>query len=167
MKRLLRLSLPLALSLAALAAGAEEAPTLGVYQQRLADGSIVISDRPVEGAKIVRTWQMARENAATARVRSEQVRLEAQAVSERVQRQIERQQATADGLEVERLRASLADARRDAEQARASAAESRVLFIPRGLSRSVLPRSLVPRSTRPGERTPPMRRRHDAGTDDF
>ena len=165
MKRALCLSLPLSLLLAAFGARAEEASTVGVYQQRIADGHIVITDRPVEGAKTMRTWQLAREDAAAARLRSEQVRLEAQAVSERVQRRIDRQQALADDDEVARLRLGLADARRDAEQARASAADTPVLLLGRGLARDVLPRSLLPRPTRPGERTPPMRRRHDPLTD--
>ena len=165
MKHVLRLSLPLVLSLVAFAAAAEEGAAVGVYQQRLADGRIVITDRPVEGAQTMRTWQIAREDTAAARLRSEQVRLEAEAVSERVQRRIDRQQALADGLEIERLRIGLAEARRDAEQARASAADAPVLLWGRALSRDVLPRSLMPRAIRPVDRTPPLRRRHDDRTD--
>src|SRR5712671_5552331 len=60
-----------------------------VYQQRTADGRIVLTDRPVAGAVTQRTWQAAPTDAAAARQRREEARLEALAVNERVRRQIE------------------------------------------------------------------------------
>ena len=115
-------------SFAALALGSapasarEEVQGPDVYQQRMPDGTVVLSDHPVPGATIQRTWQTWQEDPATARERQERrerMEREAQAVSERIQRGIEqREQATARS-ENERLRAALAQAERDAERARA------------------------------------------------
>ena len=141
-----RLALLAAFAVPAAAAFADSAPASGmhIYQQRLADGRVVLTDRPVDGAQIQRTWQIAREDPDAARERSEQVRLEAQAVSERVQRGIEQQQARADNADLERLRVSLAEARRDAAIARESALDTPVMFLPRALARSTRPHMRPP-----------------------
>ena len=87
-----------------------------VYQQRLPDGSVVLSDRPVQGAQVQRTWQTWQEDPTTVR---ERMQREAQAVSERIQRSIEQRDQAAAQSESERLRFALDQAQRDAEQARA------------------------------------------------
>jgi len=102
-----------------------------IYQQRTADGGIVLSDRPTPGAPIQRSWSIVGEDPVAARERSERVRLEAQAVSERIQRELDRDRQRADSTEVERLRRSLAEARRDAELAREAARETSVVYLPR------------------------------------
>jgi hypothetical protein len=133
-------------ALAALAAqdAAVPVPGIHIYQQRLADGRVVLTDRPVDGAQTQRTWQISREDPAEARQRSEQVRLEAQAVSERVQRRIDRQQTIADNADLARLRSSLAEARRDAELARDSADNAAVLVLPQAFGRAPHARSQRP-----------------------
>lgn len=134
-----------ALVVPALPASAQDAavssPGIHIYQQRLADGRVVLTDRPVEGAQTQRTWQIAREDPDAARQRSEQVRLEAQAVSERVQRGIDQQQTVADNADLARLRLSLAQARRDAEVARESADNAPVLLLPQAFGRAPHARS--------------------------
>ena len=139
-------------ALPALAAQDAAVPAAGIhiYQQRLADGRVVLTDRPVDGAQTQRTWQIAREDPDAARQRSEQVRLEAQAVSERVQRRIDQQQVLAENADLARLRLNLAEARRDAELARDSADNAPVLFLPQAFARA--PHA---RSQRPGMRPRP------------
>ena len=110
MQSRVRPSLPLALALGILffgAAGAAlsaEAPASAqIYQQRAADGRIVLTDRPSPTAITERTWQMDREDPAAARQRALEVRREADAVSERVQRRIEAQERAA-AYDLERMR---------------------------------------------------------------
>ena len=76
---------------AAASAAAGPAATTQIYQQRTADGRILLTDRPSPMATTERQWQMSPEDAAAARQRALDVKLEAQAVTERVQRSIERQ----------------------------------------------------------------------------
>ena len=140
MKATLALLLPALL--AALAGNVRADADTRVYQQRLADGRVVLSDRPIDGAAIQRTWQIAREEPEAARQRSELVRLEAQQVAERIQRRIEREQASADALEADRLRSRLAETRRAAELGRDDASEPTALFVPGLLRRP--DRSLLP-----------------------
>ena len=92
---------------------AQEAParTSQIYQHRTADGRIVLSDRPVAGAQLQRTWNIANEDTAAARERSEKGRLEAQAVSERIQRSIDSQRRADD--EAQRMRLAYAQLERD------------------------------------------------------
>ncbi len=105
-----RPSLSLTLVLGALLCGplgatrAAEAPAgAQIYQQRAADGRIVLTDRPSPTAVTERTWQMDREDPAAARQRTLEVRREADAVSERVQRRIEAQERALD-KDLERMR---------------------------------------------------------------
>ena len=58
-------------------AAAEQAPSRmsQIYQQRTADGRIVLSDRPTPGAPIQRSWSIVGEDPVAARERSERVRL--------------------------------------------------------------------------------------------
>jgi hypothetical protein len=150
-----------ALSVVATAAAAQgpEPVNAGsrIYQQRLADGRVVLTDRPVDGAQTQRTWEIPREDPEAARQRSERVRLEAEAVAARIQRRLERQQARTDEFELERLRVGLAEARRDAEIARDNARETAILFAPRSLVRANhlrLPRHVLrpPRRSLDGHR---------------
>jgi len=66
-----------------------------IYQQRAADGRIVLTDRPSATAVTERTWQVDREDPAEAQQRAQDVRREAEAVSERVQRRIDAQERLA------------------------------------------------------------------------
>ncbi len=160
-----------ALALAAMAGTtavvAQEAParTSQIYQHRTADGRIVLSDRPVAGAQLQRTWNIANEDTVAARERSEKGRLEAQAVSERIQRQLDADRQRADAQEAERLRVALAEARRDAEVARQAARETAV-YVPPGWGwgwgprppqvRPLPPSRPGPVRPSPGTRWPPV-----------
>jgi hypothetical protein len=72
----------------ALPAGAADPGAARVYMQRTADGSVLLTDRPLEGVRTERTWTMEREDPVAARARSERVQREADAVSERIERRI-------------------------------------------------------------------------------
>lgn len=78
-----------------LSAAAAEARTGQIYQQRAADGRIVLTDRPSATAVTERTWQVEREDPSAAAQRASDVRREAEAVSERVQRRIDAQERMA------------------------------------------------------------------------
>lgn len=102
-----------------------------IYQQRLPDGRVVLTDRPMEGAPVQRMWGVMREDPVAASRRSEQVRQEAQAVSERIERRIEGQQRQLEQSEADRLRLRLAEARREAEAQRQASARTAVVYVPR------------------------------------
>jgi hypothetical protein len=109
--------------LAASAPG-EPRPSGKIYQQRQKDGSILFTDRPTDpGGVTERSWTVPAEDPEVAEKRCEKARLEAkqevQAVNERLQRQIERQQDRDEALAIERMRLNQAQAQRDAEIARA------------------------------------------------
>ena len=145
-----------------------------VYLQRLADGRTMLTDRPVPGARTEHIWQIAREDPEAARRRSEDVRLESEAVSERIARRLEREQA--DRQEAESLRGSLAEARREAERARDTGGtvllgqpygrfgEMRWSDARRSPSR-MSPPHLGLRPDRPDTRHPSKKRRHIPGQD--
>ena len=90
----------LAVATALPAAAAE--PKGQIYQQRAADGRIVLTDRPSATAVTERTWQVDREDRDAAQQRAFDVRKEAEAVSERIQRRMEAQER-ALAAEQERL----------------------------------------------------------------
>ena len=133
-----------------------------IYQQRTADGQILLTDRPVAGAVTQRTWQVVPEDAAAARQRREQARLEALAVGERVQRQIDAELLRDHELALARMRVAEAEARRDAERARAdAAAQQAVVFVPSFVARPFprpprIPRPGPPRPRLPIQATPGM-----------
>jgi hypothetical protein len=87
-------------ALLALLAVVGAAPTLAVgappgttqiLQQRTADGRLLLTDHPAPGAKTERSWQVRTEDPVAARQRAMEVKVEAQLVSERIQRGIEQQ----------------------------------------------------------------------------
>jgi len=133
---------------------AEDAParTSQIYQQRTADGRTVLSDRPLTGVPVQRSWSMEREDPVAAKARGEKVRLDAQAVSERIQRQLDSERERADLQEAARLRIALAEARREAELARQAERETPV-YLPPGW----LPRGPQVRPVRPLPRPRPVR----------
>lgn len=135
MKTARRLALLVAIAVSAAPALAQEvvAGAPQVYLQRTADGRVLLTDRPLDGARTQRIWTIWSEDPAAARERGEKVRLEAQAVTERIQRSIELQQQRADQYELARLRLSLAEARRDADRAREAARDMPVLLLPRAV----------------------------------
>jgi len=101
MRPLVSLTLLSSLLVAAASAGAA-AGTTEVVQQRLSDGRILLTDRPVRGATTERSWQMTNDDPAAARQRAADVRAEAKEVSERVQRMIDSERRA--GEERERMR---------------------------------------------------------------
>jgi hypothetical protein len=69
-------------------AASTAAPTQ-IYQQRASDGSVVLTDRPSATDVTERAWRIQPEDADAARQRALDVKAEAQAVSERIQRGID------------------------------------------------------------------------------
>jgi hypothetical protein len=74
----------------ATAANASPATT-EIVQQRLSDGRILLTDQPVRGATIERSWQLPVEDPAAARQRAREASAEAERVSERIQRMLDQQ----------------------------------------------------------------------------
>ena len=74
-----------------------------VLQQRTADGRLLLTDRPVPGAKTERSWQVEREDPAAARQRAIDVKAEANLVAERVQRMLDQQRRADDDAQRMRL----------------------------------------------------------------
>ncbi|MDQ6627664.1 MAG: hypothetical protein M3Z29_04330 [Pseudomonadota bacterium] len=72
-----------------------EIPATQVYQQRGADGRIMLTDRPSPTALTERTWQVEREEPGAAQ-RASAVHREAEAVSARIGQRIEAEQRRAD-----------------------------------------------------------------------
>ena len=99
----LRAAVFVGLTLAGASVLAEAPANSQIYQQRAADGSIVLTDRPSPKAVTERTWQLQHEDAGAAQ-RAVDVRREAAAVSERIQRQIEAQERRAADQDLMRSR---------------------------------------------------------------
>lgn len=95
--------------------------TRSIVQQRLPDGSIVLTDRPLGEAQTLRTWQFEREDEQAAAERRAAAQREAAAVSERIERRLEQQREIDRELEMARLQAAQAAAEREAALARAYA----------------------------------------------
>lgn len=109
------------------------ATTTQVLQQRTADGRIVLTDRPMSGAKTERAWQFDAEDAAASRQRALDVKAEANIVSERIRRTIEQQRFADEEAFTRRL--ARADLERDRERARRAdeeyaATSGALLFVP-------------------------------------
>ena len=99
---------------AALPAFADSTSTAQIYQQRDADGHIVLTDRPVAKSVTERTWQMSREDPAAAQQRALEVKREADAVSERVQRSIEAQLRRSAEEDLMRMRLAMLERQNEA-----------------------------------------------------
>lgn len=121
-------------------ARAEESAGPAIYQQRNADGSVLLTDRPSAGAVTQRTWRLAPEDPGAAQ-RRESARLEAAEVSRRIGRKLESDDRRAQELTLARMRAAELQARREAE-----VAEAQPLWL-------VAPRIRVPQ--RPDWQVPP------------
>ena len=121
-----------------------------IYQQRTTDGRTLLTDRPVAGAVTQRTWQTAPEDADAARQRREEARLQALAVNERIQRQLEAERE--QGLALAQQR-SAAETRLVAEQARADAAPT-VIYLPAFVRRPFPRRPHIPLPRPPRPRMP-------------
>ena len=91
MNQLHRLVFGAALAAAGSASFGAVESTTQIYQQRTADGRILLTDRPSPVATTERSWQMKAEDPAASRQRALDVKAEAQAVTERVQRSIDSQ----------------------------------------------------------------------------
>ena len=79
----------LAATLSVPPAGAADTRNAQVYLQRTSDGRVILTDRPLDGARTERKWLLEREDAAAARTRSDNVHREAEAVAERIARRME------------------------------------------------------------------------------
>lgn len=117
------------------AAGAAAEQT-EIYQQRGADGGVVLTDRPSPSRSTERVWQIEREDPAAASQRAEGVRREARAVSERVQRRLDNERERAAEVDFERRRFDGAVRDRQVELARIEAENdaSPFLYSPFGYS---------------------------------
>ena len=91
-----------------------DSTTAQIYQQRDADGHIVLTDRPVAKSVTERTWQMSREDPAAAQQRALEVKREADAVSERVQRSIEAQLRRSAEEDLMRMRLAMLERQNEA-----------------------------------------------------
>ena len=109
--------------------GAARDPT-EVFQQRGANGSIVLTDRPSPTRTTERIWQIEREDPVAARQRAEAVRREAQTVSERVQRRLDSQHRLAAEVDLQRLQLDAAERERQLELARIEAERDRAPYSP-------------------------------------
>lgn len=72
-------------------ASAASAATTEIVQQRLSDGRILLTDRPVRGATTERSWQLPAEDPAAAQQRAREASAEAERVSERIQRMLDQE----------------------------------------------------------------------------
>jgi hypothetical protein len=87
--------------------------TAQIYQQRDADGHIVLTDRPAAKSVTERTWQMSREDPAAAERRALEVKREAAAVSERVQKTIDAQLRRSSEEDLMRMRLAMLEQQSD------------------------------------------------------
>jgi hypothetical protein len=126
------------------AAVADTTSTSQIYQQRDADGRAVLTDRPSAQSVTERTWQVSREDPAAARQRALEVKREADAVSERVQRSIEAQLRRSAEEDLMRMRLAMLE--RQQPSAAYDDGSDAVAFIPVGYRRRVnrLPPSSMP-----------------------
>ncbi len=92
-------------------ASTSDAPRV-IYQQRGADGRVLLTDRPVAGVPTQRRWAVEPEDAQAAAARLEASRARSEQVTERIQRSIEVQQQQHNALLAEQLRWQTADALR-------------------------------------------------------
>lgn len=100
-----------------------------IYQQRAADGRIVLTDRPSPTAVTERTWQVERDDPAAAQRRAYDVRREADAVSERVQRRIDAQERYAAESDLERMRLAQREREFQLQLARAESDNNSVVLV--------------------------------------
>jgi hypothetical protein len=91
-----------------IAQAADNSATTQIYQQRDADGHAVFTDKPSPKSVTERTWQMNREDPVAAQQRAMEVKREAAAVSERVQRVIEAQLQRASAEDMMRMQLAMA-----------------------------------------------------------
>jgi hypothetical protein len=124
-----------------------------IYQQRTADGRVVLTDRPAAGAVTQRTWKMIPEDPVAALQRREQSRAEVLAIDERIQRRIDADAQRDHELTLARMRAAGEQTRLDAELARAANQDS-AYFAPGYFAQR--PFRHPPRNPRPA----PPRSRH-------
>ena len=106
---------------------AARAPT-EVFQQRGANGSIVLTDRPSPSRTTERVWHIEREDPAAAGQRAEAVRHEAQTVSERVQRQLDSQRQLAAEFDLQRRQVDAVERERQLDLARIDAEQDRAPY---------------------------------------
>lgn len=120
-------AVPPAGTVATTASASSGSASTAVYQQRLPDGRVVLTDRPARPGVTERRWEFESENparAAAAAARRQAASQEAAQVNERIQRAIEHQQRLQRDLEIERLRRDQALAELQAERERAARAQS-------------------------------------------
>lgn len=149
---------PTLLSTLLLAVLAAPAAAGDIVQQRLPDGRVIFTDRPVSEARTLRTWQFQPEDAELAAQRRAAGERESAAVSERIARQLEQQREIDRDLELARVQAG---AELDAARARREAEPAQVIFWPRHRFWPPLhphpPGARPPKPHPPGARPPPAR----------
>ena len=104
-------------------------PARQIVQQRTADGRVVFTDRPLAGARIERSWTLTPEDPALGDARREAARIESNAVTERIARQLEQQRERDTDLDIARERTARAEAERDAARARMPAEPDRAIVV--------------------------------------
>jgi hypothetical protein len=123
-----------------------------IYQQRNADGSVLLTDRPVAGAATLRVWQISAEDVVAASERRQRARAEASAVSERIQHQIDSEQQREHEIALARLQLARAETSLAAERARADPTAQRSALFVSDMARRPFPKP--PRVPRPGPPRP-------------
>lgn len=121
--------LPLVAALV-LAAGAPAHAAQEIVRQRLPDGSVVFTDRPLPGAPIEKRWSVEPEDPEAAQARRDALARESAAVSERLNRRAAEQRETELQAELARTRAARDAAEREAARARAEAETPRAIVWP-------------------------------------
>lgn len=110
---------------------AAPAPVRDIVQQRLPDGRVIFTDRPVRDARTLRTWQYQPEDPQLATARRAAAERESAAVTERIARRLEQQREIDRDIELARAQAAAAAAERDAARVRSEAEQPQVIVWPR------------------------------------
>ncbi|RZU01106.1 hypothetical protein EV670_1821 [Rivibacter subsaxonicus] len=107
---------------AATVVAAQEPAPREIVQQRLPDGRVIFTDRPLPNAKIERSWQVTPDDPG-AEARRAAAQRDAAAVTERIARQTEAERERQAERQIAADRAAAARAEREAAEARLRAAE--------------------------------------------
>jgi hypothetical protein len=102
----------------AAASAAPTEPARAIYQQRGADGRVLLTDRPAAGLPTQRRWTVEPEDPRAAAARAEASREQSERVTERVQRSIDAQQRQHNELQIEQMRSQQATDAARAERER-------------------------------------------------
>jgi hypothetical protein len=107
-------------------------PRRDIVQQRLPDGRVIFTDRPLSEARTLRTWQFEPEDPQLAAARRAAAERESAAVSERIARRLEQEREIDREMDLARLEAARAAAERDAVRAREAEPRQVIVWPPHG-----------------------------------